>query len=69
MEAVLITPESYGYLLELCEIGVLQNTDLDPILDEAAESPNLPLKQEHVKNLVLQFLVRFFSNYNPTASH
>ncbi len=69
MEAEILTPEAYGYLLELCHIGLLHGSDFDLVLEEASGTAQLPVDRDNIKNIVIRILARLFSEYDLSVSH
>jgi uncharacterized protein Smg (DUF494 family) len=60
-ERMLITPEAYGYLLEMVNIGIIDNKSLETIIEKVMFQSTEPVDLDKIKKIVEQNL--FGSDY------
>jgi len=57
VEQNIITPEAYGYLIQLNELGLINNTDIDLIIDRVMVSSYSKVELEDMKILIASYLL------------
>ena len=69
MEREIISVESYGYLLELSQIGLLTPLQFEQVMEESAMMTSLPVQQDQIKGVVIKILTQVFSKFEMQSSH
>ena len=57
IEQNIITPEAYGYLIQLNELGLINNTDIDIMIDRVMVSSYNKVDLEDMKSLIASYLL------------
>ncbi len=57
VEKVVISPEAYGYLLQLSNLGLLSDYDLETVIDRALSSGSTSITLDDIKTLVAPIIL------------
>ncbi|NOS85188.1 MAG: DUF494 family protein [Ignavibacteria bacterium] len=56
-EQNVVTPEGYGYLVQLKELGLINNMDIDLIIDKIMVSSYSNVSKEDMKSIIASYLL------------
>lgn len=56
-EQNIITPEAYGYLVQLKELGLINNMDIDLIIDKIMVSSYSSISKDEMKSIIASYLL------------
>lgn len=57
LEQNIIAPEAYGYLIQLKELGLINNMDIDLIIDKIMVSSYSKVEEEDMKLIIANYLL------------
>jgi Smg protein len=63
-ERLVITPEAYGYLLQLREIGLVTESDIESVIDRIMLAGYATVAVPEIKSLVASLLLESDDSYN-----
>lgn len=66
-ERMLITPEAYGYLLEMVEIGIIDQTVMESVIEKVMFHTSEKITLDQVKKMIAELL--FESNRTNQSNH
>lgn len=66
-ERMLITPEAYGYLLEMVEIGIIDQTVMESVIEKVMFHTSDKITLDQVKKMIAEHL--FESNRTNQSNH
>ena len=64
-ERTMITPEAYGYVLQLSQLGLLDNLQIEEVLDRAMYSCGDMVELNDVKRVVPSIILEGIPGYRP----
>jgi Smg protein len=64
-ERTLITPEAYGYMLQLSQLGLLDNLQVEEVIDRAMYSCGEMVELNDVKRVVPSIILEGIPGYRP----
>jgi len=63
-EKLMLTTEAHGYLMQLCELGLLENRDMESVIERAMVSGYEKLSLDEIREIVAAVLFA-----RPSSSH
>jgi Smg protein len=64
-ERTLITPEAYGYILQLSQLGLLDNLQIEEVIDRAMYSCGDMVELNDVKRIVPSIIIEGIPGFRP----
>jgi len=69
VERMIISPEAFGYLLQLCELGLIDDMDMERMLERALMLGSSRVKLDDMKTLVASSLFHLEAPFDGPNNH